>query len=79
MPIIFEGSPPFETLVAHRPSAEPTLDGVRLVLNVAVDGHLGGSVPVLVLLEPEDARALAGQMGAASTAVENWRKSQGYP
>jgi hypothetical protein len=76
MPIIFEGPPPYEPIFAKAPSSEPSLDGVIVTLIVDVDGLPQSSVPVRLVLEPEDARTLAGGLKVNSGVVEIWRRNQ---
>jgi hypothetical protein len=46
--IIFEGEAPYETLEAESATAESTLDGVELVLNVAVEGLSSDGLAMLI-------------------------------
>jgi hypothetical protein len=73
--IIFEGHPPFEPMSARRPTANATRDGVELVLNVLVGEAPHDTVPVRILLEPEDADGLADLLKVHAGTVDRWRRS----
>jgi hypothetical protein len=79
MPIVFEGEPPYETLVASAARADPTVDGVVLTLSVFLDEPLPGqraaSVPVRILLEPKVAEFLGPLLCTQAGVVERWRKN----
>jgi hypothetical protein len=70
--IIFKDDPPYERLEAQSAEASPTSDGVEVVLSVFVEGLSTATVPVRILLQPEVARALAGQIGPAARAAQMW-------
>jgi hypothetical protein len=64
MPIVFEGEPPYEPLIAIAAQSEPIANGVLVTVTVEVDGLSQPYVPIQFALDAGDARSLAGQMGA---------------
>lgn len=70
MPIVFEGEP----LVALAADSEPTLDGVILTVTV-FDDSAQSSVPVRILLEPEDAAGLCPRLSVQAGVVAQWRRA----
>jgi hypothetical protein len=73
--IIFEGAPPYGRLDAQSAEAKSTLDGVEMVLTVSVEGPSTPTAPLLILLPPAVARALAGQLGAVAEAADRLMKN----
>jgi hypothetical protein len=74
MPVVFEGSPPYEVLIATSADPEPSLDGVVVTLTVDVEGLPTDTVPVQFVLEPEVARELAACLQVAAGVVDRWRQ-----
>jgi hypothetical protein len=75
MPIVFEGEPPYETLVASAANSEPTPHGVVLILTVPVEGLLAATVPLRIQIKPAHARALCPLLCTQAGIVEQWQKS----
>ena len=73
MPIVFEGEPPYEILVASAARADPKVAGVILTLTVPVEGLLHATVPVRIQLAPEVARSLCPLLCTQAGVVERWR------
>jgi hypothetical protein len=69
----FNDGPPYNRLDVQSAEAKPTSDGVEVVLNIFVDGgQPTATVPVLILMDPGVARALAGQIEPAAATAERW-------
>jgi len=71
--IVLEGDPPYEPIFAQSAATAPTPDGVELIINVQVREQGDGTVPIRILLKPEDATALAPQLSMNARIAQRWR------
>jgi hypothetical protein len=79
MPIIFEGLPPYEHLFAKSAKSEASLGDVVVTVSIGVEGLPIDAVPIVLVLEPDVARALAGQMKINADVAERRRTSGAQP
>jgi hypothetical protein len=70
--IVFDGKPPYESLIVEKAGAEHKEGEVELVLHVDTGESVERVVPVLLRLTAKDARDLAALLGVKAQVAQNW-------